>query len=108
MHLDGTVVMHFQWGVAPPAQPVSASTGVIEASREPKKGLSDYLNEQLKYFVGLDWGSENHRIMLLNQEGRVLSNMMRRTSAGVGDSGGSAPQSVPLHRSPNKAGNVDW
>jgi transposase len=30
------------------------------------------LNEQLKYFVGLDWGSENHRIMLLNQEGRVI------------------------------------
>jgi transposase len=30
------------------------------------------LNEQLKYFVGLDWGSENHRIVLLNHEGRVI------------------------------------
>jgi len=54
---------------------VSASTGVIAASREPKKkGLSDYLNlnEELQYFVGLDWGSENHRIILLNDEGRVI------------------------------------
>jgi transposase len=30
------------------------------------------LTEQLQYFVGLDWGSENHRIVLLNHEGRVI------------------------------------
>jgi activator of 2-hydroxyglutaryl-CoA dehydratase len=52
---------------------VSASTGVIGSiARTEKKGLSDYLNEQLQYFVGLDWGSENHRIVLLNHEGRVI------------------------------------
>ena len=31
-----------------------------------------YLNEQLQYFVGLDWGTENHRVVLLNFEGRVI------------------------------------
>jgi transposase len=31
-----------------------------------------YLNEQLQYFVGLDWGTESHRVVLLNFEGRVI------------------------------------
>jgi 2-keto-3-deoxy-galactonokinase len=30
------------------------------------------LNEQLNYFVGIDWGTENHRIVLLNREGKVI------------------------------------
>ncbi len=30
------------------------------------------MNERLQYFVGLDWGSENHRIVVLNHEGRVI------------------------------------
>ena len=29
------------------------------------------MNEHFEYFVGVDWGSENHRIVVLNHEGRV-------------------------------------
>lgn len=56
---------------------MSASTGSRAASRKrigQKKGTSylNNLNEELQYFVGIDWGTENHRIVLVNQEGRVL------------------------------------
>jgi transposase len=73
MHLGGTVVMPLPVGSRATSQRVSASTGMIGSiARNRRKGLSDYLNEQLEYFVGLDWGSENHRIVLLNHEGRVI------------------------------------
>jgi hypothetical protein len=30
------------------------------------------LDKQLKYFVGIDWGSQNHRVVVLNHEGRMI------------------------------------
>ena len=30
------------------------------------------LDKQLKYFVGIDWGSQNHRVVVLNHEKRVI------------------------------------
>ena len=31
-----------------------------------------YLDKQLKYFVGIDWGSQNHRVVVLDHEGRMI------------------------------------
>ena len=63
---------NFQWGVRAVHKRTSASTGVRVASQnknilERKDNIS--LNEQLHYFVGIDWGSENHRVVLLDSEG---------------------------------------
>ncbi len=30
------------------------------------------MNQNLVYYVGIDWGAENHRVVLLNQEGRRI------------------------------------
>jgi transposase len=30
------------------------------------------LDKQLKYFVGIDWGSQNHRVVVLNHDGRAI------------------------------------
>jgi hypothetical protein len=30
------------------------------------------LDKQLKYFVGIDWGSQNHRVVVLNHDGRTI------------------------------------
>ena len=30
------------------------------------------MNEQLQYFVGVDWGTENHRVALLDLNGKQL------------------------------------
>jgi len=44
------------------------------------------MNEQLIYFVGIDWGAENHRIVLLNQEGRRIEQYdAAHSGAGLAD-----------------------
>jgi transposase len=46
---------------------VSAGTGVTSASQSRSKE-----EESLEYFVGIDWGTQTHRIAMMDRNGRVI------------------------------------
>lgn len=50
----------------------SASTGVDVRHRGSGSERRSNLQNDLLWFVGIDWGSEKHRICLLNREGEVV------------------------------------
>jgi hypothetical protein len=45
--------------------------GITRAEIEQRK-VKIHLDKQLKYFVGIDWGSQNHRVVVLNNDGRMI------------------------------------
>src|ERR1700733_7083825 len=50
---------------------MSAGTGMTRASRISNKGELR-LDQRFCYFVGIDWGTENHCVVLLDGEGRAI------------------------------------
>jgi len=50
---------------------MSASTGMTNASPTPARKEVN-LDQPYRYFVGIDWGTQTHRVVLLNLDGRLI------------------------------------
>jgi transposase len=64
----GTAATEVQWEVAPRA-PVQGSTCVAVARNKAEEGA---MTDDIRYWVGIDWASEKHRVCLLDGSGRCV------------------------------------
>jgi activator of 2-hydroxyglutaryl-CoA dehydratase len=78
MRLDGLAVMQVPVGSRAicneDERRYRLDSGITGAEIEQRKVkiYLDNLDKQLKYFVGIDWGSQNHRVVVLNHDGRMI------------------------------------